>query len=82
MEKIKHEERVEVVTVHEFYCDDCGKFLGSSMELDDGYYAEIGAKSWKYGDLKLKGHYCDKCMVKIGERIEETLRGFGFKERG
>ena len=82
MEKIKHEERVEVVTIHEFYCDYCGKFLGSSEELDDGYFEEIGKRSWKYYDLKMEGHYCDNCTVKKGEMIEKTLKGVGFKERG
>ena len=82
MEKLKHVEKTIIEPVHEFYCDCCGKFLGSSEELDDGYYVEIGKKSWKYGDLKLKGHYCDSCTVEVGERIEEALRCLGFKDCG
>ena len=37
------EQRIESAKkIHHFYCDDCGKYLGSSEEYPDGYYEEIG----------------------------------------
>ena len=27
---------------HQFYCDECNKYLGTTEEYDDGYYAKLG----------------------------------------
>lgn len=40
--QIKRKKEIIKIT-HEFYCDNCGKFLGSSEEWDDGYYEELGS---------------------------------------
>ena len=87
MEKIKPVEETTIKTVHEFYCDLCGKFLGDSTEDDsDGYFDDIGQHSWEIcmGDylLKKEGHYCDDCWEKADVEIKDTLIKLGFeKER-
>jgi len=80
MEKINYVEKTEVVTMHEFYCDECGCLLGSSEEWDDGYYEEIGEVSWSFGNFEKNGHYCDKCKEKVWNKLKKTLKGLGFEE--
>lgn len=58
----------DVIIEHSFYCDDCGKFLFTSTEYDDGYYEE--PRSFNIQHVKLKGHYCDECGLK---RVNDVI---------
>ncbi len=79
----KHIEVKKNITINEieFYCDDCGKFLGETEECDDGYYEEIGKFVVKFnfgGWYKLEKHLCDACKEKEIAQIEKTLNELGF----
>ena len=79
MEKSIVEEKVTYIHKHEFYCDKCGKYLGISIEYDDGYYERIGEVDIHLYGLTLSGHFCDNCRKKIDSQIEEALTKIGFK---
>lgn len=75
-------QTVEVVT-HEFYCDDCGKHLGTSEEYDDGWYDEIGMFQLVIpvdGRLHLEKYLCDNCREKFLNDFKATLENMGFKK--
>ena len=78
VERIVERTKIE----HEFYCDECGKFIGTSEEYDDGYYAKIGEAKWHYngdkGWLAKRGNYCAECRAKIGASIDDALLKLGF----
>lgn len=42
MEKVISKEATKINIIHEFYCDKCNKYLGESVEYDDGWFDEIG----------------------------------------
>lgn len=68
--------------VHQFYCDGCGAELGTSVELDDGYYKTFGDyqqgvyvnKAW----YRLKKNFCDECATAKTAAIISALTGLGF----
>lgn len=60
--------KTDVDVQHTFYCDDCGKFLLSSTECEDGYYEE--PRTFNIQHVKLKGHYCDECGLK---RVNDVI---------
>lgn len=72
------------VTKHNFYCDSCNKYLGSSEELNDGYYNELGRFSLRFCvDQKwyeAKRCFCDKCKTNFLNMVKENLKNIGFKE--
>lgn len=82
MQTIKFETRTVEECVHNFYCDGCNKYLGSSEECDDGYYNKLGEfhlhffikDSW-YGVDKI---FCDKCKEKFIEKVTTALTDLGF----
>ena len=85
MEKEVKESVRRIETTHEFYCDECGKYLGRSEEYEDGYYYKIGEYKWAYherecGWLHKKGNYCKECKEKISEQITRALKNLGFRE--
>lgn len=53
---------------HIFYCDDCGKYLLTSTEDDDGYYDE--PRGFNIQHVRLKGYYCDECGLK---RVNDVI---------
>lgn len=63
MEKI-----LEKGIIHEFYWDSCGKKIGESIELDDGYFTELNEVEFsietKYPSNRYskKMHLCDICL--------------------
>ena len=81
MEKIiKKIVEVEDV-VHEFYCDDCNKHLGTSYECDDGWYDELGRfeqKVYVNGWLYFRKCLCDKCKYETINKLRTNLFDFGF----
>ena len=42
MDKLEKIEKKCIELKHNFFCDNCGKSLGSTVELEDGYYPELG----------------------------------------
>ena len=82
MEKIEISPRYYEEKMHHFYCDGCGKYLGQSLEYDDGWYEEIGALELKfYTDSRYILHHqlCKECEGKLLLEIERDLRKLGFK---
>jgi hypothetical protein len=76
MEKIEEHEITEIQITHEFYCDDCGKFLLKSNEYEDGYYDK--PDKYYIQHVKLKGHYCAECGTKRVNKVIEFARENGF----
>lgn len=79
----KHIEVKKNATANEieFYCDDCGKFLGKTEEYDDGCYEELGKFMVEfYFDewYKLEKHLCNECKEKESKKLKETLNELGF----
>lgn len=76
-------EIVEVEDVrHEFYCDECNKYLGVSYEFDDGWYKKLGDFEMKYyvdGWLYLRRCLCDKCRYELINKFRKILFDFGFE---
>ena len=76
-------ERTYIANEHEFYCDKCGKYLGTSTEYEDGYYEEIGefnlqlhVSNW-YG---LHKHFCDDCRKEFVNNLIKVLTDMGFEK--
>lgn len=72
----------------EFYCDECGKYLGTSTEYDDGYIPiPVEVKSlherlyldsqqiWYKFD---GGELCYSCYVSKRDDLIDGLRKIGF----
>lgn len=82
MEQVKITPRFCEERMHHFYCDGCCKYLGQSLEYDDGWYEEIGKFELQcYIDSRyiLHKHLCKKCVGKLLLEIERDLRRLGFK---
>lgn len=85
MEKVINEEVVTQQITHEFYCDKCGKLIGSSKEWDDGYYEELGLYNQSInvtndGWYKFSGHYCIDCKTAKKVEFMKLLFDFGFEK--
>lgn len=83
MEKTRTTQKIVEHTEHDFYCDECEKFLGTSKEYRDGYYSELGSyecsfyiRNW----YRLKTILCEECADKKTKQIQEQLLNLGFKE--
>lgn len=83
MEQVKTKPRYYEKREHNFYCDGCGKYLGQSLEYDDGWYEELGKFESQCfidsGYYILHKHLCKKCEGKLSLEIEENLRRLCFK---
>lgn len=75
-------EMVEIEEVsHEFYCDECEKHLGTSIECDDGWYQDFGEfeiKIYINGWYHIKKCLCDKCRYEFVEKLKTDLYNLGF----
>lgn len=84
MEKTKETIREVKDTEHFFYCDECGKYLGSSKEYDDGWYQKLGEFEEKFyvGNhwYQIEKCFCDDCRKSFIENIEVALKKLGFKK--
>ena len=90
MEKTTKVSKTVVREEHSFYCDDCGKHLGTSQEYEDGYYQTFGefeqsfclkhSNMWngKSEWFELKKCLCDECKEKTLLRIKSALLDLGF----
>jgi hypothetical protein len=74
----KYEEVATAIIMrkHNFFCDDCGKFLLSSTEYDDGYYMK--PKEFYIQHVKLKGFYCEECGTKRCNDVIAYARSKNF----
>jgi hypothetical protein len=83
MEKtIKEIVQVERAS-HEFYCDECNKYLGTSEEYEDGWYQELGKFEQKiYIDkwYRFKKCLCDNCQKSFIENLKVVLKNIGFEK--
>lgn len=68
---------------HHFYCDNCGRYLGNTVEHWDGYYAELGKFELQMyvprGWYKLKKCFCNNCKDKFLDNVYASLETAGFK---
>lgn len=84
MEKETRTQVVKDKIIHNFYCDECGKFIDFSEENDVGYYMTYGdydARAYiiNYGWLKYHKHLCDDCKEIIKNKLVSTLKEVGFR---
>lgn len=82
-QKVNKIEKDEIT--HEFYCDDCGKYIDQSIEWEDGYYESYGDYEqqmfFKGSWWRLEKCLCDDCKNKYDEKITTMLKEIGFKVR-
>lgn len=68
---------------HSFYCDECGKHLGTSTEYDDGWYQDFGELEIKIyidGWYRIKKCLCDNCRYNFIEKLKTYLGVLGFEK--
>ena len=84
MEKIETTIREIENYEHQFYCDECNKYLGTTEEYDDGYYAKLGELCLKIylpdGWYKVKKCFCEECKEKYLSRLQIILNELGFEK--
>lgn len=83
MEKIITESRTREVVKHSFYCDHCAKYLGTTEEYDDGWYAELNKFEFSANiDEKyvIEKCLCDECRQTFVTHLKSVLEGIGFKK--
>ena len=83
MEEVKTREIKTQEIKHIFYCDNCKKELGYSIEGEDGYYEEYGRYEqsfFLYGSswFKLHLNLCEDCKKSKDEQIANALLKLGF----
>lgn len=86
MIKFEAKEITKTQTTQYYYCDCCGEFLGSSLELEDGccpipdtvYEIQGGEIDIRFGGLKYTDKInlgydivCKKCFNKIQRKFKE-----------
>ena len=83
MEQIKTIKIEKEQIKHQIYCDYCKKFIGSSIEYDDGYYEKLGEveeKVYIYNDwYKLNKTLCEDCKNKFYHNLIKKLIEIGFE---
>ncbi len=76
-------EVVEAIEIkHEFYCDKCNEYLGTSYECDDGWYNELGNFELKLnvdGWLRVRKCLCTKCRYEFINKLRTNLFDIGFE---
>lgn len=82
MEKIETKKVEKEERKHKFYCDVCNKFLGESIEYEDGYYEEYGDIEHKIfihrTNYIIKMNLCEECYQKKMNEIEEAIKKVGY----
>lgn len=85
MEKTVTHNARKNIDKHQFYCDECNKFLGTSIEYADGYYETHGdfmLRIWVEGEwYTLQKCLCDQCRAAKIDALVKFLKGFGFSNR-
>ena len=83
MDKLEVKTKTITSNVHSFYCDECGEFLGSTEEYEDGYYHDLGKFYLNYfvpehGWYEVNKHFCNKCKEKYLKQIIDNFVKLGF----
>lgn len=88
MDRVKKEVRTHIAQCHSFFCDECGKFLGESVEFADGYYEKFGQvprPKMPLEDRILGMRFkpaqtclCDDCLAKKQDDVRKALIACGF----
>lgn len=83
MENIKYIKQTVEVAEHSFYCDDCGEYLGTSEEHDDGWYYPLGDFELKFYVVddwyRIKKCLCKNCRKSFVSDVKVKLMNMGFK---
>lgn len=77
---IKTEKIPSTKTIHNIYCDECGKFITSSIEYDDGYFKNPAEFSCRILSYKFEKELCEECKEKFYTKLRDALLKIGFKE--
>lgn len=72
MDKVEKEIIQTEKNIHNFYCNICNKFLGRSIEHEDGWYKEVGKYENRIGKY-FKMHLCDDCRKKVEEKMKDAV---------
>lgn len=84
MEKINSKIKKVKDYEHLFYCDECGEYLGTSAEYDDGWYERLGEVKFSVyidGDwYKVNKCLCDDCADKFFSNLKTHLKSIGFEK--
>lgn len=76
-------EIIEVEDIrHEFYCDECNEYIGTSYEHSDGWYEELGELELKLnvnGWLRVNKCLCAKCKYEFINKLRTNLFDIGFE---
>ena len=84
MQNTINKTRTITTIAHEFHCDNCGEYLGTSEEYDDGWYKQIGRIDLRYhtpqGWYVLSKHLCDTCREELLSKLYATFEDAGFKK--
>ena len=82
MEKVVKKPITTIRHEHYFECDLCGKPIGMSLELEDGYYEELGLCEI---DIYIDDWYryrkilCEECQKIIASKVVMALIDIGFE---
>lgn len=83
MDKIIPIKRTITENKHQFFCDECGQFIGESYEYDDGYYQEFGNYTpdveINHVGYSLGKLLCDKCEEKAERELLQAIKQLGYK---
>ena len=81
-EVIKKHIEPKQVSMHEFYCDNCNKWIGTSFEYEDGWYQKYGEYKISFIEKKycFNKTLCDICAKQTNKDIQKMLISYGFKE--
>ena len=81
MEQITRADKEKRIYEHSFYCDECGKHLGTSKVYDDGWYESFGELELSFyidGWYRLKTHLCSDCADVFLSNLKYRLDDMGF----
>lgn len=87
MERIKDVQKTYTVKQHSFYCDRCGKLIGTKDEDGVDWYNELYKDSGHTETVnflfnkrfELNGEFCPECLEEIDKRVTFALTSNGYK---
>lgn len=82
MDKTTVQQKTIISTLHDFYCDDCGTYIGQTKENDNGYYERLGDIDFEiyvFNDrFRLIKCLCDSCKYNFIQNLKNELKKIGF----
>lgn len=85
MEKVISRTVTRMVNEYEYYCDDCNKFLGRTVDNPDGWHPRFGERELSFNLGKGYGWFtstktlCDDCYNEYREEVKNALEALGFR---